>query len=96
MPNGDPGAAEVLHYFSSDETAFVRGIVQDLDLQQILRIMDSRDGAKKPFHHLCFVENRELDGHPGKAFETGPGIPCVVLMAVVEVDEKKPVQAKDG
>ena len=38
-------------------------IVEDLDLQQIARIVDLADGIDQPIRDVHLVEDRELDRH---------------------------------
>ena len=47
-----------------DLFCLVGRIVQNLDLEQVLRVIELADGRDQPVGHVHFVEDRKLDGDP--------------------------------
>ena len=43
----------------------IRRVIQYLDLQFVLRIIQRRYGCQQPLSHVHFVEQRQLNCHPG-------------------------------
>lgn len=52
--------------FGGDHGRVVRRIVEDLNLQAILRVVDRANRVEQRFDHVAFVEERQLHGDAGK------------------------------
>ncbi len=45
---------------ASDLASFIRGIIEDLDVEEFARVVKERDGVDKSLDDVAFVENGEL------------------------------------
>ena len=45
--------------------SFIGGVIQNLDLEQVSRIVKLYHGVDQPFYNQRLIENRQLDGHGG-------------------------------
>src|SRR2546421_547 len=72
---------------SSNICSAVRGIIQNLNLQKVLRIPHIAGRLDQPFYNIHFVVNRKLYRHPGLHFQLRRRLRNLVLVFQVEVDE---------
>ncbi len=103
MPVGavdiDDGVAKrgiACHDAGSDLGGFVGRVVEDLDLQLVLRIVDGADGLDKAVDDELLVEDGQLDRDPRQLFEVLGRIGVVVLAVFeIEIAERVAVHAVD-
>src|SRR5262249_48202108 len=53
---------ETLDAIAGHLLRLVGGVVQNLNVQQLARIVETRDGFDEAFDHVALIENRELNG----------------------------------
>ena len=78
-----------------DGAGLVGGVVEDLDLEQLLRVSDPGHGVDQAVHDVHLVVEGKLDGHPGKTRGQRGGPRPSVLVAEVQVDHDVTVQSED-
>ena len=50
----------------------VGGVVEDLDFEQLARVVELADGVDQPVRHVHLVVDRELDGDDRQRAPSGP------------------------
>jgi len=60
MLDGQPGAGQMRHAIGHRRGCPVAGVVENLDLQTIMRIVERGNGVEQPRNDIQFVEHREL------------------------------------
>ena len=65
----------------------IRGIVQNLDFQLVLRIIQGRYRFQKAVHDEFFIEHGKLDRNDGQFLEMGLGLGLVVAVLPVQVND---------
>jgi len=88
--------AVVLHRAAGDGARLVGRVVEDLDLQQLLRVADGRHRGEQAVDDVHLVEDRQLDGDPWQPRGQRAGQGFLVLVAEVEPDHHVAVEAEDG
>ena len=66
-------AAQFLRTRGGDLAGLIGRIVEDLDLQKLLRIIQFAYGAEQTLGHVDLVENRQLHGHLRQLLELARG-----------------------
>jgi len=96
----DDGVAEsgvLCHDGCSYLLGFVGGVVEELDLQLIFRILHGADGFEQSIDDELLVVDRQLDRDPGQFRELGGRLGVIVLaMLEVEIDELVAMDAVNG
>src|SRR5271166_144344 len=78
----------------SEGMGVVGGVVQDLYLQKLARVIHLADGFYEALDHVAFVEERKLDGDAGKLRKSARGFQRnPPLMLAVLTNHFKPVAA---
>ena len=72
----------------------VGGIVEHLNVQQLARIIESRDGFDQPLDHVALVVNRELNRHQRPAFDGRRLAGNVLPILEIAVDEPVAMQSE--
>lgn len=49
---------------------FILGIIQDLDFQQLSRVVQPRYGFQQAFYYVFFIVQWQLNGYPGKSSDS--------------------------
>jgi hypothetical protein len=75
---------------------FVGRIVQDLDFEQLARIVEPADGVDQPIRDVHLVVDGQLDGDGRKDREGSGGHGLPILVLHVEVDQVIPVPPVHG
>jgi hypothetical protein len=92
----EPLGAPVLDGPPGDERGLVERVVEDLDLEQLARIVELADRPDEPLDDVHLVEDGELDGDPGQLLVVPLRDRHVVLVAVVQVRHEVPVRPIHG
>ena len=56
-----------------DLLCLIGGIVEHLDVEQLARVIELRDGLDQPLDHVALVVDRQLDGDFGPFGDFGHG-----------------------
>ncbi len=76
---------------------FVGGVVEDLDLEEVLGIFEAADGVDEAVDDELLVEDGQLHRDPRQLIEVAAGVGVVVLAVLeVEVAQRIAVDAVDG
>jgi hypothetical protein len=96
----DDGVAERAVAFDDalgDGGGLVGGVVEDLDLEEVARVLDFGDGFEEAIDDELLVKDGELDGDARELFEAGSGlVGGVFAVAVIEPDEGVTMEAISG
>ncbi len=84
-----------LDCIARDLHRLVGGVVEHLDLEQLARIADARDGVEQALDHVHLVVERELHGHAWQPRGQGHRHGTPITMAIVEEQHDVPVHAHD-
>ena len=79
-----------------ERNRLVRRVVEDLDLEQVLRIADPADRFEQPLDDVELVEDGKLDGDPGKNLGQRKRTGALVAVPEVEVHHHVTVETQDG
>ena len=84
-----------------DLDGFVGGVVEDLDLEAVARVVDAAEGVDEAVDDELLVEDGELDGDEGELAlrevrGRSVGVGSLPLVAEVEPDELIAVDAVEG
>ena len=91
-----PFFAVAVHGGLGDGLGLVRGVVEDLDLQEVLRIADAADGIHQPLHDVHLVVQGKLDRHAGQAGRQRLRKRAVVTVPVVQEHHDVPMESEHG
>ncbi len=94
--DGVAEGAIAFHQGFGEGGGIVGGIVQHLDLQELLRIIHLDGLFDQPLHHVALVVQRQLYGDAGEGIEAACGFPgSVLLMLEIRANDIVPMQAVD-
>src|SRR5579871_1846830 len=83
-----------LHQLSRDFHGLVRGIVQQLDVEQLSRVLQLAHRLEQSLDHVLLVENRQLHRHPWQLGEVRRRLRRSLLpVLVIEINEDVPVHS---
>src|SRR5438132_7933639 len=88
--------AQLLDPRAGDALRLVRGLVEDLDLQPVSRVLDERHGLDQTLDHLQLVLQCELDDEAQTAYELPLRRRQVALVLVEQVGHHVPMRPVDG
>ena len=74
-----------------DGLCFIRGIVEDLDLEFLFWITNAADGIDEPFDDVAFVKHRQLHRHPRQFGELRVGVWNILAVEAIEGCHDKPM-----
>ena len=71
---------------AGDFASFVAGVVEDLYVEKLVRIIETRDGFDETFDDVAFVENGKLhgDARPCGDFRRRAGNVLAVFVVIVD------------
>ena len=92
----EPERAVSLDHPRGDLARLVRRVVEDLDLEQVLRIVERRRGVDQPLDDVDFVVDRKLHGDAREDRKRSRRAGNVQPMPVVETNHQDPVRPVEG
>ena len=92
----EAGGAEPLHLGLGDVAGLVRGIVKNLDLEEVPGIIELADGLEEALDDVEFIENGELDGDPGQGVEFTCRYGHILPVLEEEINDHVPVNAVEA
>ncbi len=81
---------------AADVHRFISRVVQQLDLQFVLRVIELRDGIQQAVHHMHLVEHRQLHGYQRQLLEQTHGMRPFAGMLQIEKYDRQAVRAVAG
>jgi hypothetical protein len=87
--------AQLFGLLARDAGRLVRGVVEHLDLELVLRVVDLSDALEQPLRDVHLIEHRQLNGHARQFAETRGRQRRIVLVAPVQIKEVPPMEAVD-
>ena len=75
-----------------DVRRFVGGIVEQLHLEQLPRVIERRHGPQQPLHHIQLIEDRQLHCDPGQFLESRNGLRDVFAVLQKEINDDVAMQ----
>jgi hypothetical protein len=87
---------EALDLGFGDLASLVRGIVENLDLEQVPGVVELADALEKALDDVKLIEDRELDGDVGKGVEETDRARHVLAMLEEEINDDIPVNSVEG
>ena len=76
-----------------DFAGFVGGVIEDLDVEKLARVIKAGNSFDEAFDHVALIENWKLDGDAGPFFDCWRRARNVLAVFVVIVDEPVSVEA---
>ena len=92
----DPLRGIAAHGALGDARRFIRRVVEDLDLEQLARVVDPADGVDETVRHVHLVVDRKLDRDGRQLLERAERNRLPILVLHVQVDQVVPVPPVNG
>ncbi len=87
--------AEAFNEGKREVHCFIRGVIEKLDLELVLRIVNEANGLNKSVHHIQLVIERQLDGDDRQVFpRMGRGFVRNLLRLVIVVDHHQAMKTE--
>jgi hypothetical protein len=96
MLDVEAGGLEALDLGFGDAAGLVGGIIEDLDLQEVARVLELADAIQEALDYVELVKDGELDGDAGEGLEAARGAGDVLAVLEEEVDDDITVNSVEG
>jgi hypothetical protein len=92
----EAGGAQFGDLFGGDFSGFVGGIVEDLDLEEVTRVIEGGDGSEEALDDVQFVENRQLDRDSWQVVESRARLRRFMPIFQEKIDDNVAMQAVES